>query len=276
MCLLSTLPDELLYKVLSFAETEMGIGPFLGGVLSRVNKAMKRVTDNDALWEMILSGAEYHHTANPSTVLSLGRKRRRESTRLRPSTAKEEVIHAHWVLRDQTEMALQDFADLCVLGKPHKLTLPRLRAILHRYGNICINQRSRNGETFLVECCRARHASERIILNCITELIVVHHANPNYPAFEGATRATVPALVIAAARGMPSVVKYLLSVGAILNQEGTSRFRLHSNPSKSIRGTYSPLDFAKRMREEELLYGASEEDLFTIDACIQILGRNSS
>jgi len=279
------LPDELLYKVLSFAETEAGIGPFLGS-LSRVNKAMKRVIDNDSIWEMVLSGSEYHNhdvrTETPrnassslssatAALLSLGRKRRRESTRLRRTTAKEEVIHAYYVLRDQTEMAIQDVAELCISSKSQKLTLPRLRATLHRYGTININQRSRNGETFLVECCRARHVSERIILHCVTELITVHHANPNYPAFEGTTRATVPALVIAAARGMPSIVKYLLSVGAIPTQEGTSRFRLHTHPSKSIRGTYTPLDFARRMREEEILYGATDEDLQTINACVDIL-----
>jgi len=271
MCLLSTLPDELLYKVLSYAETEAGVGPFLGGVLSRVNRAMRRVAESDNLWEMILNGSEYH--TQDRGELAVGRKRRRESTRLRRSTAKEEVIHAHWVLRDQTEMALQDFAELCVFGKPHKLSLPRLRGILHQYGTLNINQRSRNGETFLVECCRARHVSERIILHCLTELVVAYHANPNIPAFEGTTRATVTALVVAAARGMPTVVKYLLSVGAAVHQEGTSRFRLHTNASKSIRGTYLPIDFARRMREAEILYGATEEDVQSLDACIEILGQ---
>jgi hypothetical protein len=236
---------------------------------------MKRTFDNDNIWDMILSGYEYQKAAR-SELLFVGRKRRRESSRLRRSTAKEEVIHAHWVLRDQTEMAIQDVAELCVLGKPNKLNLSRLRAIFHRYGNVNINQRSRNGETFLVECCRARHISERVIVHCITELVSVHHANPNIPAFEGSTRATVTALVVAAARGMPSVVKYLLSVGAVIHQEGTCRFRCHTNPNKSIRGTYTPLDFAKRMRETEIIYGASEEDLQSIDSCIEILGKHGT
>ena len=83
---------------------------------------------------------------------------------------------------------------------------------------------------------------------------------------------TLPALVVASARGMPSVVKFLLDRNPHLrNEYGTSRFRLFKNSRKSISGTYTPLEFATEMMEAEMEHGASKRELKSLDQCIRLL-----
>ena len=117
-------------------------------------------------------------------------------------------------------------------------------------------------------------------MRCVKELIEQHGALPNLPAVEGSTRNTagvIPPLVVAAARGMALVVRYLLTCegsGEWMHEAGTSRFRLFTNSAKSIRGTYTPLQFARTMRTAELEQGAKEEDLKSLNICIKLLERN--
>lgn len=83
---------------------------------------------------------------------------------------------------------------------------------------------------------------------------------------------TLPALVVASARGMPSVVKFLLERNPRLRDEyGTSRFRLYKNSRKSICGTYTPLEFATVMMEAEIEHGANKRELKSLEQCIQLL-----
>lgn len=222
-------------------------------------------------------------------------------------------------------MALQEVADLAISKTPHPLSLARLRSVLNTYGpNLNINQRSAIGGTFLVDVVRARCIKESVILSCVRELIEVYSASPYVPATEGAQYQKLkqikrkvngkhnnftshrtagnllPPLVVASARGMPSVVKYLLSyekqkLGMTSKQqkanatcttaehstkmldltlekmEGSSRFRLFTNPKKSICGTYTPLNFALKMKEAEIEQGARETELRSLNQCIRLL-----
>mmetsp|Transcript_8725 Transcript_8725/g.10071 ORF Transcript_8725/g.10071 Transcript_8725/m.10071 type:complete len:184 (+) Transcript_8725:49-600(+) len=182
-------------------------------------------------------------------------------------------------------MALQEVADLAISKTPNPLSLGRLRGIFNNYGPILnINQRSAIGGTFLVDCLRSRYVTERVILTCVKELIEKYGASPNVSATEGAQYNSVrkkqkkdqnllPPLVVAAARGMSSIVEYLIqdNIGTLTDIEGTSRFRLFTNPKKSISGTYTPLDYAKKMKEAEIKNGAGEHDLKSLNRCIQLL-----
>ena len=81
-------------------------------------------------------------------------------------------------------------------------------------------------------------------------------------------------LVVVAARGMPTVVQYLLGrpEGVRCMQDaGTSRFRLYTNPAKSVGGTYTPLEFARVVRDAELAHGATPIMLKSLDRCIRML-----
>lgn len=106
-------------------------------------------------------------------------------------------------------------------------------------------------------------------------MVEKHGASPNIYAVEGSCHVRnrrgsyLPALVVAAARGMPEVVKYLLNIGASLTQEGTSRFRLHTNSAKSVAGTYSPLNFSLTIKKAELACGAT--NLKCLNRCIELL-----
>mmetsp|Transcript_11004 Transcript_11004/g.16645 ORF Transcript_11004/g.16645 Transcript_11004/m.16645 type:complete len:347 (+) Transcript_11004:1325-2365(+) len=332
LMLLTKLPDEVLYKILCFVSPPNNIVTTVCQSLVPLCHATKLYIDtNDTLWESILGGyylscddhnrnddndkassTTLNSTLNTTTTnrknraastnvdTYRARTQRRSSKRLRRTTAKEDVIHAHLVLRDQTEMALQEVAEIAIFKTPHTLSLARLRSILKTYGpNVKVNQRSAIGGTFLVDCTRARHIKESVILSCVKELIEKYGASPYIPALEQGKRRTsssnkgnnnsnssatsstgnsntLPPLVIAAARGMPSVVKYLLThddeEGTLMSMEGTSRFRLFTNAKKSICGTYTPLQFAQKMKEAEIENGANiQTDLKSLNQCIRLL-----
>lgn len=215
-------------------------------------------------------------------------------------------------------MALQELADLAISKTPSPLSLSKLRQILNTYGpNLHINQRSSIGSTFLVDVLRARHVKENVILNCVKELVLVYNASLFVSALvdnkkkssssrssssnSGRDGNELPPLVIAAARGMSSIVKFMLSTVSsnsinidndnqqqqqqlqqqhqhlalskerLLQMKGTSRFRLFKNAKKSIHGTFTPLEFVLQMKEAEILHGASKGELKSLNECIKLL-----
>ncbi|KAL3790375.1 hypothetical protein HJC23_002761 [Cyclotella cryptica] len=209
----------------------------------------------------------------------------RRSTRLRPSTPKESYIHAYNLLLSRTESAVLQIAEHAHSSKD-SLTLSKLKYVLKEHGPVAVNQRVRTGGTFLVEVNRARHVSEGVILKCIKLLVEEYGANPNVPSAEFASVKNVSIsrpsgnatsktacststvgnelypLIIAAARGMPTVVKYLLDNGADASLRGSSRFRLFSNPKKTVRGEgLTALEFAQRMWDEEMRNGLERRDM---------------
>ena len=203
------LPEDLFYYVLEFVEQRSSIAPFLCTIISTLcNDLNTFVQSNDRLWEMILYGygvaqmdpqdRNQSHNKNNNHQHA---KKRRISKRLIKSN-KEQVISIHKNICNQTEFALQALSEH-IMSKRDPLSLSKLRSILSYYGpNINMNQRSAIGATFLVDCCRARHVHERVILSCIKLLIKKHHAQPNVPAVEGngIYGYALPPLVVASAR----------------------------------------------------------------------------
>jgi len=172
-----------------------------------------------------------------------------------------------------------------------------LKKLLKEYEPIAINRRVRTGGTFLVEVVRARHVKESVILKC-AKLLIENGANPNIPSAEvgmgitskatilydtsaasgevgkcisSSTGAKLYPLIIAAARGMSSVVDFLLSVGADTRLRGSSRFRLYSNPRKTVKGVdLTAYEFAIKMRINEFENGIMREDLRGLDRTIHL------
>ncbi|KAL7443984.1 hypothetical protein ACHAXH_009894 [Discostella pseudostelligera] len=163
----------------------------------------------------------------------------RRSNRLRPATPKERYIHSYNLLLSRNESALLELQE-CAHSTKKPLSLSMLKKLLKEYEPIAINRRVRSGGTFLVEVVRARHVKESVILKC-AKLLIENGANPNIPSAEvgmgitskatilydtsaasgevgkcisSSTGAKLYPLIIAAARGMSSVVDFLLSVGA--------------------------------------------------------------
>lgn len=82
-------------------------------------------------------------------------------------------------------------------------------------------------------------------------------------------------LIIASARGMSSVVQYLLTNGANINVKGSSKFRSWANPRKCIKGVeLTSLQFARRMYDMEVENGCKLADLHGLLRTISILEKH--
>ena len=229
---------------------------------------------------------------------------RRRSARIQPTSPLEKYQHAYNLLMSRTETALLELTEHVHSSKKPLSISILSKKILKEFSPIAINRRVRTGGTFLVEACRSRHVQESVILKCVKLLIEEHGANPNVPSAaevgQGLASSTtltlgrrsaassevtcytssqgreLYAIVIAAARAMPSVVKYLLSCNNIdYTVRGSSRFRLFSNPRKSVKGVdLTALEFAMKMKEEEIENEIAEADLKGLNKVISLLQKN--
>jgi len=292
---LTDVPDVIFYEILTYATRPTSRGPFMSSVLSLVSKSVRFSIEHNrqGVWESILLEYSFSRNELPKDGTSIKqnkrvleeasselRRQRRQSKRLRQTTAKQDVMAAHKVLCDRTEDAILQIAEMAHSAST-SLTLARLRRLIRTCGPILnINQRAKMGGTMLVECCRARYVTETVVRKCVQELVVNHGADPNIPAAEGHAGfqgAALPPLVIAAARGMPTVVQALLDFGANPVAQGTSRFRLHTNPKKSVRGdSLNPLEFAYKVKHAEEQNGATKEQLRSILKVIGILEKQKA
>ena len=122
-----------------------------------------------------------------------------------------------------------------------------------------------------MEVCKARQVKEHVILKCVQELVEQFGAKPNVHTFEAQNCSLTP-LCVAAVRGMPSVVQYLLQKGASIGETCSGRFRLSVNSRKSVRCTNATaLEFAQTMLQMELDNGATKTQLITLNKTIRIL-----
>lgn len=177
-------------------------------------------------------------------------------------------MRAHLHIHDQTEMALDAVEDLARKEDATKpLSLTRLRGILKKYGPVVnVNQRSEDGDTFLVSCCLAEGVTEAVILACVKELIEKYNADPNVEAFYDCSGKLIMGCLLAAVcRGFPTIVKYLLENTTVATDKlYTARIgllRAYPHPPKYIEGTFSALEFAEKLNEDDMECGATQEEL---------------
>ena len=237
-CILNRLPCELLYHSLTWCERPTDRGPFIVRSLTPCSAASAAAfrTDRDALWNLLLG--EYGDDArgrNAPSPSSSTLSPRRASKRQRKSP-REWVVQAHRLLCDRSDaahLALTEAAH----DRSNPLTLGKLRAIFRKHGPLLrINQRATIGGTLLVECCRARYCRESVILACVRELVEKHGADPDVatgagPGAGGAGGLTP--LCVAAARGMASVVRFLVCMDAPLPTPTPFSSSSSSSPSSS-------------------------------------------
>mmetsp|Transcript_35283 Transcript_35283/g.79525 ORF Transcript_35283/g.79525 Transcript_35283/m.79525 type:complete len:312 (-) Transcript_35283:1044-1979(-) len=311
MDLVSTFPDEILHKVFSFiANSPTMIGPSICHTLRPLSKICANEIDSKiGLWELCSKDLECdfyrkreHDVAGAEAlpIKSIKRVRTapdRRSSRLQPASPKDTYIKKYSLLMLRNQTAFDVLQEL-VVSKKKSLSLARLRSLLREFRPVAINRRVRSGGTYLVEVTRARHVKESIILKCVRHLVEECGANPNVPSAEigtgtlriakrsagsdgircmsESTGRELYALVIAAARGMHTVVAYLLTAGARRDVRGSSRFRLLANMRKTVKGDgLTSLEFALKMKEAEEENGASREDLRGILKVIDMLKPSS-
>jgi hypothetical protein len=178
------------------------------------------------------------------------------------------VRDAHRVVVDRTEIC---YYYLSELTNSRGLSRAKLVRLVNEYGpHLRINETVSSGGLFLVEVCRARNVKESAVLNCVRELVEKRGAAVNNCTNE--PPASLTALAVAAARGMPSVVKYLLQAGADPAIAASGRFRLHANPKKSVRcDAAPPIEFVKVMMQAERKEGAPGRALRDLARCIKLL-----
>ena len=283
---LLNLPDDVFYIIITYINKPTYRASILCHQIAPLNSSFYQSIEKERseLWSMILKEYNSNNKNNSSNTNHIQKRKniqqpqkRRTSKRLRLSrTMKKEVHDAHLRIYEQTEIAHYVLTE-CIHSKNQCLSLKQLRYLLNRYGGPLLryNHQAAVGGTFLIECCRARHVKESVILSCVRELIEKRGALPDVSSgiVKSGNKKGLTPLCIAAARGMPSVVDYLLKHGASYHLEGSGSFRLFSNPMKSISGTLTPLAFAKKMMNAEIENGVDMQDLRLLRACIQLLSK---
>jgi len=184
----------------------------------------------------------------------------------------DQVRDAHKLLKDNTEIAFYYLWELSYKSGKNSLTRSKFCGILNEYGpRLMLNKTVSSGGTFLVEVCRARHVTQSTVLHCVEELVERRGALVYLPTNESASSA-LTALCVAAVRGMPKVVEYLLEKGASPHIRCNARFRLTTNPKKTLRCTgVTPLEFAKKMLDTEQGQGGTDLDLRDLRRAIKLL-----
>jgi hypothetical protein len=273
------LSDFLLYEIAQYCVPSMYRASFLCHTIAILCKSSHEAildeTKSSQIWNAILHG-DY----GVDNYTNDHRRSRRSCKRLRRSPM-DQVRDAHMLMKDNTEIAyyylceLSSSSNISSSSKSGKNSLTRrsLIKIFNSYGpQLMYNMTMSSGGTFLVEVCRCRNAkSATTILHCVKELVENRGALINKSTAESAQSSLTP-LCVAAVRGMPKVVEYLLSGDASTTVPCSGRFRLHTNPKRSLRcNNVTALQFSQAMVKAELEEGANNTDLRDLKTCIKLL-----
>jgi hypothetical protein len=271
------LPEIILYEIAQFCVPHMQRASFLCHTLAVLAKESHRaILAEDSkrasgiLWNSVLQG-DYGVSSTNNNDCS----RRRSCKRLRRSPI-DQVRDAHKLMIDNTEIAYYYLWEMSSSkARSTCLTRRNLVSILETYGpRLIYNKVMSSGGTFLVEICRCRNANCNTILQCVKELVEERGAMVNKATNESSNSTLTP-LCVAAVRGMPKLVEYLLSKDASTDIKCSGRFRLHTNSKKSVRcDDATPLMFSRTMLAAEKGEGAEDSDLRDLLACISLLERS--
>jgi hypothetical protein len=258
-----------IYDILCFVAMPIERSHVLCFIFSLLSRDINsRVEADDELWSHVLT----EYTTPDATHVPSSRN----SKRLR-KTVKDRVSREHGALCERTAHSHYLLTEM-VHSSESALSLSRLRSLFPRRGpSLRVNQRANVGGTFLVEVCRARFVEEKVILRCVKELIEVYGAHPDVSSGAGPGPQGVGGLTplcIAAARGMVTVVKYLIGPGVNASKDlkGEGRFRLFGDQRRSVSGSFTPLMWSEAMLDAELKTGLSDDDLLPLRRCVRILG----
>jgi hypothetical protein len=269
------LPDVLLFTVVAFCAAPTHRATVVCHQIATLCQAARlAVLEEESsmtLWNTILKEDYGGHDRSGKSL----EKKCRACKRLR-RTPVALVRDAHRLIQDNTEIAFFYLAEMVnASSKKEALSIRKLHGLLNEYGPVLrINKVMSAGGLYLVEVCRARHVKEAVVLKCVQELIEMRGAMVDLQTNESA-QSRQTALCVAAARAMPTVVRYLLKRGAATDTPCTGRFRLHTAVKKTARCTNAtPLDFAQAMLQAEQEAGASKESLSDLKKCIRMLEKN--
>ena len=260
-CIFLTLAEGTIHSILSYAAPRYQRAHLLCQLGLTCHSMSLAVRDGFHLvWKAI--HLQDYGAANPAVS-------RRTSKRLCRSP-KANVKASHMAVIERTLFAHAWMIDWAT-SKKTPLTLNRLRWALREFEPL-VNYRV--GTTLLIECCRA-DVKDSVILRCVRELIENFGADPNVAAItEQSSFHGVTPLIIASARGIPCVVRYLLDAGASPLTVGNARFSWVKKSTRTVKGAHTPLEFARGMREAEIAQWGDDCDYDSpeeLDECIEFL-----
>lgn len=258
------LPPQILFHICRFVASPTHRA-LVVTQLSALNRAAYSMLRSDTeLWTILLQEDYGGVQSDPS-------KRPRRCKRLKRGIV-DQVKHAHLRIRDNTEIAYYYLSEMT----QSSLKLSKLCKVLQEYGpHVRLNAAVSSGGVFLVEVCRARNVTEHVILQCVVELVERRGALVNIATHES-DRAHMTALCVAAVRGMPTIVQYLLQKKACSLIRSSGRFRLHTIKRFLHQQNVTALEFANAMADAEVEAGAKRGDLNKLHRCIRLLEENES
>ena len=268
-CLLLNLPEVIISHIVSFSAAPTLRARVICHQLGLTCRLASQlwIERADAMWQTLLE-QDYGVTATNDM-------NRRSSKRLRRSP-QDRVRDAHKLIQMHTEIAYYYVAELAqTQNTKGGLSRSKMTRIIEEYGpHLRINSVVSSGGTFLVEVCRSRHVQESTILQCVQELVEQRGALVDVCSSESSS-SQLSALCVASARGMPTVVRYLLEQGATPSLRCSGRFRLHTKVSRSIQcRDCTARDFAETMLAAENDAGADQTNLSPLRKCIKLLNGN--
>jgi hypothetical protein len=164
------------------------------------------------------------------------------------------------------------------------LTLQRLRRLVQSFDDpLDVNRPCPfSGRTFLHICCAA-DLNEAGVVQCVRYLIQEQGSDPNVMSTNESPYANRPALFFAIARVMPKLVDLLIKAGASLTIQANGEFRRTFDPSKTIRGCFTPLEYAREIKRVEAATSVAPSStsvppywMNKLNSCIRILAEASS
>lgn len=269
------LPDVLLFRIVGFVAAPSHRAAVLCHQLAPLCRAshqnlLRSQQERALLWDAVLS--EDYGVVDDEQQHALHRKKRRKCERL-SRTPVQRVRDAHLLMNTNTEIAFFYLTELVHCRTANeRLSKARMVRIFSDYGpRLRINRTASTGGTFLVEVCRARDVTERTVLHCLRELVENRGALVDSRTSESA-RSHQTALSVAAARGMPTVTRYLLKAGADPDVRSSGRFALHTNKKQSLRCDDATVaEFVQAMINAEKAAGASKAALQGLTKCLRLL-----
>ena len=271
------LPDAILCSIVSYVSAPTHRATVLCHQIAPLCKQAHQTLMDErcTCWDTILK-EDYGVVSEDSNNTRNRGQQRRACKRLRRSPI-HRVREAHKLIQDNTEIAYFYLSELTchntaiTSASEDKLTKSKLVRLLNEYGpHLRINNTVSSGGLYLVEVCRARHVKESVILKCVQEMVEARGAMVNLSTHES-EQSSQTALCVAAVRAMPTVVSYLLQKGASKTICSSGRFRLFSNPRKTVWCKGTPLEFAQTMLRAEQEAGVTERDVAALKKCIRLL-----
>ena len=266
------LPEQMLYDIACFAVPPTFRAAFLCQAISTLSKAARKsILEEEkgvGLWDLVLTG---DYGTKQYDIRNGDGKERRSCKRLRRNIV-EQVRDAHRIVKDNTEIAYYYLWELSYSNKKNSLTRARLCGLVDEYGpNLMFNRLMSSGGNFLVEVCRSKNTTQQSILQCVQELVERRGIMVDLKTNESAT-SSITALCVAAARGMPRIVEYLLEKGARKDILCSGQFRLFIEKTKNVACVkVTAYEFAERMLQAERTEGATNLQVKDLRRCVDLL-----